>query len=64
MENKDMKGKKDGTVSNEKDYTKLTAKIESNQTFFKKLAEHTEKTSKSNREHIQRMEEKLSSSPK
>lgn len=53
-----MKGKKDGSVSNERTYKDLNEKLQRNQTFFKELAKETQKVSKSNREHIQRMEEK------
>lgn len=58
------KQKKDGSVSNEKDYVKVTEKIDRNLAFFKNLSERIEKASKDNQERIhQNTQEKPSNFP-
>lgn len=57
-----MMAKKDGSVSNENDYKNLKEKLHGNQAFFKDLSKKAQEVSKSNQEHIERMEEKSSSS--
>lgn len=56
-EENDMK-KQDGTVSNEKDYKKLTKKLNDNQGFFKDLDKKVKRVSDENQEHIKQLHDK------